>query len=180
MGKTSFVDASFMGENPANSYNTEGPMIRSLLISVNMVQYQLDIIDPLPEMFKYHAIICADAFLVMYSIIDEASLKEAEEKMNLIREKRRDFDLGVPIFLVGNKCDLEESRELSQLEGLTLASKYINCKFFESAGRFGVPVSTILQEIVQELLRMGIVPVKKPNFRGLQAIPEQSNYCIIL
>lgn len=46
----------------------------------------------------------------------------------------------VPFVLVGNKCDLEQEREVAKEKGEALA-KEINCKFMESSAKTKVNVS---------------------------------------
>lgn len=71
-------------------------------------------------------------FLCVYSVTDKKSF---DESINLYEHALRVKDLDmVPFMLVGNKCDLEDSREVSYDEGLNLAND-IKCQFKETSAK---------------------------------------------
>lgn len=54
--------------------------------------------------------------------------------------------------LVGNKCDLESSRQVSTLEGKELA-KFFNCPFFETSAKERTNVDECFLALVKEIAR---------------------------
>ena len=52
-----------------------------------------------------------EGFIICYSITDRRSFEEALEYKKLIDRVRNRDD--IPVVLVGNKCDLENSRKVS-------------------------------------------------------------------
>jgi hypothetical protein len=61
-------------------------------------------------------------FIVMYSITSRASFMEVSTYRDQVL-RVKDVDC-VPMILVGNKCDLEEKREVSTQEGIDLAKAW--------------------------------------------------------
>jgi len=74
------------------------------------------------------------AFLVVYSITSRATFDEAiimREKILRCKEEEEP-----PIVLVGNKCDLEDQRQVQKHEGEELATEWgTNSNFFETSAK---------------------------------------------
>ena len=61
-------------------------------------------------------------FIIGYAVDDRSSFKEVEEFYNdIIRTKGSS---NVPIVICGNKCDLEDRRVISKVEGEELANRF--------------------------------------------------------
>lgn len=89
-----------------------------------------------------------DAYLLMYSITDRASfLRASELRVNLRRHRPAQH---TPIILVGNKCDLVRSRQVSFNEGSACAAVF-DCKFIETSAAMDHNVWEALQGIVRQL-----------------------------
>nr|CDS29063.1 GTP binding protein Di Ras2 [Hymenolepis microstoma] len=91
------------------------------------------------------------AFMLIYSITNRVSIDELvpiyEE---LVRIKGQVAMQSIPVMLVGNKSDEEEScREVPTNQGEELARKW-NCGFMETSAKNNLNV----KEVFQELLRM--------------------------
>jgi len=68
-----------------------------------------------------------NGFILMYSIISESTIDELPvlyQRICKVKEKTV-----VPVVLVGNKCDLEDRREVSQDEGRIMAGEFGNAFF---------------------------------------------------
>merc|ERR1719410_3070386 len=73
---------------------------------------------------------CGEGFIICYSITDRHSFNEAVEYRNLITKVRATEE--VPVILVANKVDLEQTmRSVQTAEGEALAEKF-NCPFYET------------------------------------------------
>ncbi|XP_072051936.1 GTP-binding protein REM 1-like [Amphiura filiformis] len=71
-----------------------------------------------------------DVYILVYSVTDRRSFKKANElRFKLQRTKESET---VPIILVGNKTDLERSREVSFAEGKHFAALF-DCKLIETS-----------------------------------------------
>ena len=55
------------------------------------------------------------------------------------------------IILVGNKCDLEEEREVGRDQGQMLARNWGNCTFLESSAKAKVNVNDIFVDLVRQI-----------------------------
>lgn len=111
-----------------------------------------------------------EGFLLVYSITSRQSFEEIMMfQQQILRVKDKDY---FPIILVGNKCDLEEERQVSQAgafpalvqtgrtsilipgcaEGESVARKF-GCKFIETSAKSRINVDNAFYEIVREIRR---------------------------
>jgi len=73
-----------------------------------------------------------DGFICVYSITQQNSFDEAVQlHEHILRVKDEDR---VPFVLVGNKCDLEEEREVTYEKGQTFANE-LKCPFLEASAK---------------------------------------------
>lgn len=92
---------------------------------------------------------CGEGFIICYSITDRHSFNEAVEYRNLISKVRVSED--VPIILVANKVDLEQSnRAVLTTEGEALAEKF-GCPFFETSAAMRRHVDDVFHTLVKEI-----------------------------
>merc|ERR1711879_47001 len=79
-------------------------------------------------------------FLCVYSITSRSSFEEISSfREQILRVKEED---NVPMVLVGNKCDLEDSR---------VVAKSFGCKFLESSAKSRINVEESFFELVREI-----------------------------
>ncbi|OCB84441.1 ras-1 [Sanghuangporus baumii] len=92
-----------------------------------------------------------EGFMLVYSITDRNSFAEMDQFYHqILRVKDRDY---VPLVLLGNKLDLEDSdRTVNTAEGINLA-KHFGCHFFESSAKLRVNVDEAFVELVREIRR---------------------------
>ncbi|XP_013783212.1 GTP-binding protein Di-Ras2-like [Limulus polyphemus] len=88
------------------------------------------------------------AFILVYSITSKQSLEELKPIFDVIKEVKGDIE-GIPIMLVGNKCDETENREVDNPYGSDQARRW-GCGFMETSAKTNVNV----KELFQELLNM--------------------------
>jgi len=79
---------------------------------------------------------------------------------------------GVPIVLIGNKCDLSNQREVSTEEGKKLASSF-GCPFLETSAQANLNIAESFQEVVREY-------VKKQSTSGKKEEKKKSGGCVYL
>ena len=72
-------------------------------------------------------------FLLVYDVTNKASFAEMPAFRNQILSAK-DAD-SVPLVLIGNKCDIEDAREVSTADGMELA-KTFGAEFFEGSAKF--------------------------------------------
>ncbi|KAK9351770.1 ras family-domain-containing protein [Lipomyces doorenjongii] len=89
-------------------------------------------------------------FLLVYSITSRSSFEEIRTfQQQILRVKDKDY---FPIIVVGNKCDLETERQVSQQEGKRLAS-FFQCSFIETSAKQRINVDEAFYNLVREIRR---------------------------
>lgn len=86
------------------------------------------------------------AFILVYSISSRQSLEELRPIWDVIREIKGDLE-GIPIMLVGNKCDETESREVETTIGQEQARRW-GCAFMETSAKTDCNVKELFQELL--------------------------------
>jgi len=116
-----------------------------------------------------------DGFLCVYSVTHYASFVEVSALHDhILRVKDSEQ---VPFVLVGNKCDLEESREVSKEKGSELAHK-LKCKFLETSAKDRVNVSECFYELVRDIHKYRLAHAPKEH---TEAKPNpKKNKCSLL
>ncbi|PRP87528.1 Ras GTPase [Planoprotostelium fungivorum] len=105
-------------------------------------------------------------FIMVYSITAKASFDEiASFREQILRVKDKDR---VPMILVGNKCDLDPERQVSNAEGVDLAKNF-NCPFFESSAKSRINVEEAFYELVREIQKQSPEPGGKKQKKRKQA-----------
>ena len=100
-----------------------------------------------------------EGFVLIYSITSRPSFEQVSVfKDQVLRVK--DVDK-IPMMLVGNKCDLEEKREVSALEGQDLA-KVFDAQFKETSAKTRKNVEEAFFDLVRQITaHRGGAPKKK-------------------
>ena len=89
-------------------------------------------------------------FLLVFSITSASSLRELIElREEIIRIKD---DPHVPIFLVGNKADLEDDRVVSRSRAFQLSQSWGNAPYYESSARKRDNVDQVFINMCQKII----------------------------
>ena len=97
----------------------------------------------------------AHGFILVYSITAQSSLINLEQIYDEIVRYRETND--VPIVLVGNKCDLESERIVSQEDGKAFAEKW-NAEFLEVSAKDEIRVNDIFTTLIKKMDEKYIIP----------------------
>lgn len=90
-------------------------------------------------------------FLLVYSVTDENSLKELLAlREQVLRIKDSD---NVPMVLIGNKCDLNDDRELSIDDGIKVSQDWGLVPFYETSAMYKTNVDEAFIDVVRQIMR---------------------------
>ena len=96
----------------------------------------------------------ANGVVLMYDITQKNTFETISNWCNQIWEyQQKDF----PIILLGNKCDLENERQVQREEGEQIANEK-GIKFLETSNREGINIKESVKELVDMILKN-----KNPN-----------------
>ena len=101
-----------------------------------------------------------DAFLLMYAIDLRNSFNQISSYLELIQRYKEGEK--VPIVLCGNKCDLENEREVPKSEGMDLASTY-EASFLECSALQRKNIEELFVEMVTKVNKNRKPEKKKKN-----------------
>ena len=172
VGKTSLIRRYTKDTFAGNYLTTVGIDFQEKAVKINKKLVKIQIWDTAgEERFRNIAknyFNQSDGFLVVYDITDKNTL----EKLDFWYEQ---IDLNAPknikYILVGNKCDLEEEREVTKDEGINLSKKF-KCNFFETSAKENINVNEIFQCLVNEIYK-GINNNESRNRRASQVLKNQ-------
>ena len=90
----------------------------------------------------------ADGIIFVYDITSSKSFMEVENWLSEITKEGNDK----PLILLGNKCDLEEKRQISTEEGIDLSKKYgEGIKFYETSCKTGDNIEKAINDLVNQV-----------------------------
>ena len=151
---------NFIGGNYVSNKDPTNYRIHTQMGSKEVV---VDILDTPCGLFPLNAVESVrlgDGFIVMYSITSNSSFLEVLELVEQIKSaKNEDF---FPLVIVGNKCDLEEDRQVKTDRGIQQASK-LNASFFETSAKFNINITETFQEVIRLIYRKRKEHTAKPN-----------------
>ena len=89
-----------------------------------------------------------DGYIIVFSITSVTSFLEVnaiKEQLNIVLDA--DDNTLIPIILVGNKCDLEEYRQVQSSDAQRLAEEW-KVKYFETSAKNKTNINRIFEELV--------------------------------
>ncbi len=89
-----------------------------------------------------------DGYIIVFSITSVTSFLEVnaiKEQLNIVLDA--DNNTLIPIILVGNKCDLEEFRQVQSSDAQRLAEEW-RVKYFETSAKNKTNINRIFEELV--------------------------------
>ena len=121
-------------------------------INVNNKDIILNIIDTAGQEEFYalrdQYIRSGDGYIIVFSITSVTSFLEVnaiKEQLNIVLDA--DDNTLIPIILVGNKCDLEEYRQVQSSDAQRLAEEW-RVKYFETSAKNKININRIFEELV--------------------------------
>jgi len=90
-----------------------------------------------------------EGFIMTYSITDRRSFDELAEFYHHVVQVKK--TTSIACILVGNKCDLTMTRQVSEEEAKELAKHFDNCPFFETSAKERTNVHEIFHECTKQI-----------------------------
>ena len=154
VGKSCFILRFTENFFKENFLSTQGIDLKSKYITIDEKLYRVDFYDTAgQEKYKsiaYNVIKNADGILLIYDVTQIKTFESISEWIdNIEMHKQPD----VQIILIGNKCDLKESRNITYDEGKELAEKY-KCDFFETSNKEGTNVEEAGNALVKKIIEV--------------------------
>ena len=175
-GKTSLISRYCKDEFKSESYiSTIGIDFQIKNIELNSKKIRLQIWDTAgQERFRNIAknyFRSSDGFIIVYDISSSESFERLDYWIEEIKSNSDEF---TKMILVGNKCDIQDQRQVNKAEGEEYAKKK-SIKFFEVSAKEGTNVNEVFECLVKDILksyspnekykkrasRMLTVPIKK-------------------
>ena len=94
----------------------------------------------------------AEGVLLTYDITNSESFDNLKEWISSIKKNMEGKDIFIPVIIIGNKIDMEESRETSKEDAEKFA-KENNYKYFETSAKTGEGVDDAIRELVIQILK---------------------------
>ncbi len=96
-----------------------------------------------------------EGFLLVYAITSRASFEETMTfREQILRVKDQE---SVPMVLVGNKCDLDDERQVTHQEGAEWGKQF-KCPFFETSAKTRLNVEEAFYQLVREVRKSRVAP----------------------
>ena len=173
VGKTALINKYTKNTFGGTYLTTVGIDFQEKIINIEEKTVKLQIWDTAgQERFRniaksyFHT---SDGFLLVYDI----SNKETFEKLNFWYEQ---ITLNAPAntkcVVAGNKCDLDDSREVNREEGEKFAKTY-NINFFETSAKEGTNVNKLFQTLSSEIIK-DIIKNGHKNKRASQVLKKNT------
>ncbi|VEU24107.1 DEKNAAC105400 [Brettanomyces naardenensis] len=97
-----------------------------------------------------------EGFLLVFSLVDRNSFEEISTFYNQIMRVKGELVNFVPIMLVGNKNDLEDQRQVSKEEAISLAKKF-DASYIETSAKTGENVTEAFHGLVRVIMHNAVL-----------------------
>ena len=169
VGKSS-ITTQFVKNYFLNEYDPTIEDIYRSFYNVNGNNVPLEIIDTAGQE-EYSAlrdqyIRAGEAFILVFSITSKTSILEIRElKEQVYRVLGKDDNEHVPMILVGNKCDLENERDVDKTEAEELAKEW-GIEYIEASAKTKTNIEEIYKILITDLLKTKNVNINHSQEEG--------------
>ena len=152
-------------------------------INVNNQDIILNILDTAGQEEFYalrdQYIRSGDGYIIVFSITSVTSFLEVnaiKEQLNIVLDT--DDNTLIPIILVGNKCDLEEYRQVQSSDAQRLAEEW-RVKYFETSAKNKTNINRIFEELVYLIEANNQTNIQNTSNQN-ERLKYNHNCCVLL
>ena len=149
VGKTCILVRGFNNEFSSSNVSTVGIDFKTKIFEFDDTNVKVNYIDTAgQEMFKsisLNYLKGADGAILVFDITNKETFDLINSWIEDIKENNQ---MNIGKILIGNKVDLEESREVDKSDGEQLA-KQLECPYFETSAKTGKNIIEALDEIAK-------------------------------
>eukprot|EP01129_Flabellula_baltica_P006730 TRINITY_DN2553_c0_g1_i2.p1 TRINITY_DN2553_c0_g1~~TRINITY_DN2553_c0_g1_i2.p1 ORF type:complete len:211 (-),score=40.27 TRINITY_DN2553_c0_g1_i2:71-676(-) len=121
-------------------------------VEVDGISCMLDLMDTAGQeelsAMRNQYIQSGEGFLIVYSVTSYRSFEAVMKHRNQVLRIKDSHN--VPMVLVGNKVDMEDKREVTNVQGTNLAEQF-GCPFFECSAKTRLNVESAYYECVRQM-----------------------------
>jgi len=146
-------------------------------VEVDGQSYMLDVMDTAGQE-EYSALRdsymkTGQGFILAYDITSQQTFDQAQKlRIQIVRIK--DDNEAIPIVLVGNKCDLEKDRVITNEMGSSFSKKH-GLGFIEASAKTNTNVGEIFFELVRRINAAKLAEKKNPSSSASSAAPSSGS-----
>lgn len=110
-------------------------------------------------------------FLLVYSVTDKKSLEELlaiKEQITRIKGTSN-----VPMVLIGNKCDLNDERQLEPEDGIEVSKTWNKVPFYETSAMYRMNVDDSFIDIVRQIIRKEVQQQQQVEEQDKQNVAQK-------
>ncbi|GMG56250.1 unnamed protein product [Ambrosiozyma monospora] len=101
----------------------------------------------------------ATGIIIVFDVCDENSFESVKKWFQTVQQHAKD---DAQLFLVGNKCDDSDSRQVSTKQGELLAQE-LGLPFLESSAKSGINVNEVFYKLTELILERGGDDLQAPG-----------------
>ena len=94
----------------------------------------------------------AEGVLLTYDVTNNESFDNLRDWITSIKKNMEGRNIFIPVIIIGNKIDMEESREINKEDAEKFA-KENNYKYFETSAKTGEGVDNAIRELIIQILK---------------------------
>ena len=117
----------------------------------------------------------AEGVLLTYDITNNESFENLKDWMASIKKNMEGKNFFIPIIIIGNKIDMEESREINKEDAAKFA-KENNYKYFETSAKTGEGVDNAIRELIIQILKQSNQMDDQKVARATSVQIKEANY----
>ena len=179
VGKTSFILRYVKNEFSKEYLSSIGFDFQIKSITIKNKSYKIYFYDTAgQEKFRaisFNMIKYSDGIVLMYDITNKKSFDSISQWIDSIKEiKEKIF----PLVLIGNKCDLEEKREVTEEEGKKIADKF-GFPFFETSNKNGTNIEKACTDLIDKIIERNEILIKSGVAAASGAFTRNSQLTLI-